>query len=96
MKIDHSIRRATMFAAIVLSLALVAPESTFAGAYEDALAVVEGTYGTVGDTNTGQQGDVSWRVIELTMAAKELKASSDDAGALAKILEAQAIVAASQ
>ena len=70
--------------------------SATAGEYEDALAVVEAVYGPIGDTNTAQPGNVDWRVINVTIAAKQFKASADDARALAMILEAEAIVVSLQ
>lgn len=96
MKIHQSIRSVTAMAAIVLGLALVAPAAAVAGEYEDALAVVEAVYGPIGDTNTAQPGNVDWRVIDVTITAKQFKTSGDDARALAMILEAEAIVVSLQ
>lgn len=96
MKFCQLIRSVTATAAIVLGLALVAPEAAVAGEYEDALAVVEAVYGPVGDTNTTQPVTVDWRVIDITIAAKQYKASADDARALAMILEAEALISALQ
>ena len=96
MKIYPSIRSVSAMAAIVLGLALVAPEAAVAGEYEDALAAVEAVYGPIGDTNTVLPGTVDWRVIDITITAQEFKASGDDARALAMILEAEAIIASMQ
>ena len=95
-KIYQSIRSVTAMAAIVLGLALVAPVGAVAGEYEDALAVVEAVYGPIGDTNTAQPGAVDWRVIDVTITAKQFKAAGDDARALAMILDAEAIVVSLQ
>ncbi len=96
MKIYQSIRSVSAMAAIVLGLALVAPEAAVAGEYEDALGVVEAVYGPIGDTNTAAPGAIDWRVIDVTIAAKQFKTSGDDARALAMILEAEAIVVSLQ
>ena len=95
-KIYQSIRSVTAMAAIALGLALVAPGAAVAGEYEDALAVVEAVYGPIGDTNTAQLGNVDWRVIDITITAKQFKTSGDDARALAMILDAEAIVVSLQ
>lgn len=91
-----SIRSATAMAAILLGLALVAPKAAVAGEYEDALAGIEAVFGHIGDTNTAMPGSADWRIIDVTITAKDFKASGDDARALAMILEAEKIVASLQ
>ena len=96
MKFHKSIRSATAMATILLGLALVAPKAAVAGEYEDALAVVEAVFGHIGDTNSAMPGSADWRIIDVTITAKDFKASGDDARALAMILEAEKIVTSLQ
>ena len=96
MKSKLSLRRATAIAGIVLGLAMAAPTGAVAGTYEEALAAVERAYGPIGDTNTAEPGGVEWRVRNLTIKAKEMKASGDDAAALAKILQAETTAVSTQ
>lgn len=92
--LSHSARRLIYLAVLLLlGFALLrTPTSALAGQYEDTLAALESIYGSIGDTNDAAPGSVDWQVIQLILIAKQLHADGDDAGALAKLLEAEAIV----
>lgn len=93
----RSLKLGVAFAALLgAGLTLAAPEFAVAGAYEDALAVVEAVYGPVGDTNTAGPGSLDWRVIGLTISANQLKIAGNDDEALAKISAAANLVQSSQ
>jgi hypothetical protein len=59
-----------------------------AGPYEDALTIVELAFGPIGDVNPAEPGGKDWQVIELAIAAKQLKTAGQDTDALAAITDA--------
>ena len=83
MKINAVTAPMMVAAVAVLGLTLFTPETGFAGEYEDALAVVEGAYGPVADSNPFGPGSVDWQVIDLAIAAKASASSGDEASAVA-------------
>ncbi len=96
MKPHLSIRSLTAMAAIVLGLALAVPGAAIAGEYEVALGVIEAAVGPIGDTNDAAGGSVYFAIVGLVLEAKAAKAGGDDALALEKMLQAEAIVVSIQ